>query len=128
MKLMPRRTMAAVVALTYALTTAGCVTPPQQLYYWGNYQPETYSYFKNSETPQEQIVNLEKTVQEAQAANRSLPPGFSAHLGMLYLASGQADKAQSAFQMEQTRFPESAAYMDFLLRKKPQITSGGDVP
>lgn len=45
------------------------------------------------------------------------PPGFHAHLGMLYAQQGQDDQALQALLTEKTLFPESTTYIDFLLAK-----------
>lgn len=104
---------AAVAALS------GCAAPSAPpLYQWTGYQPQVYEYFKGKTSPQEQIDALEKAQQEIQANDRTPPPGFHAHLGMLYASVGDMQRAQQAFETEKQRFPESTAYMDFLLTKK----------
>ena len=94
----------------------GCAKQ-QTIYHWGNYQPAVWAYFKpNDSAAQAQQNEMEKTVQEAQSKGKPLPPGFQAHLGLLYLKNGEPQKAQIAFQTEETQFPESKAYMGFLLK------------
>lgn len=107
-----------VVVMAVALLT-GCATQPKSLYYWGDYQPSVYGYFKGDGTgsPEEQIIKLEATSQRAHAEGEALPPGFNAHLGLLYLKAGRVDQAQQAFRTEEAEFPESKPYMDFLLSK-----------
>lgn len=108
----------AAAALTLALALAGCATPSRSLYYWGDYQPQVYAYFKgDGESPEAQRTKLEATAQQAQAKGEALPPGFHAHLGLLYLKAGQVEQARRAFQTEEAQFPESKPYMDFLLRR-----------
>ena len=102
---------------------SGCVTPEKPLYYWGDYQPVVYSHFKG-DSPEAQRVKLEQTAHLAQSRGEAVPPGFNAHLGLLYLNTGQLDRAQGAFQAEATLFPESKPYMDFLLRKFATPTLG----
>jgi len=63
-----------------------------------------------------QIQTLEENVQSARATDKALPPGFRAHLGMLYLKTGDGTKAVEQWQGEKLAFPESAPFMDFLLR------------
>jgi hypothetical protein len=46
-----------------------------------------------------------------------VPPGFHAHLGMLYSIAGKSDQMVAQFEDEKKLFPESATYMDFLLAK-----------
>jgi hypothetical protein len=94
----------------------GCVSQPQPLYYWNGYQDQVYAHFKgDTSSPQEQVAALEATLQEARAKDRALPPGFHAHLGMLYAELGKPDQVRQQFETEKTLFPESAPYMDLLL-------------
>jgi hypothetical protein len=104
----------SVVALT------GCAnqnaTPP--LYQWTGYQPEVYAYFKNVKSPQEQIDGMEKALEQIAAKGNHPPPGFYAHLGMLYASVGDDGKAMKEFAAEKAAFPESSAFMDFLAKNK----------
>jgi hypothetical protein len=65
----------------------------------------------------EQILKLEAHAEKAKAANAALPPGFRAHLGMLYLNAGNTDKAREFWLAEKQSFPESSPYMDQLLKR-----------
>jgi hypothetical protein len=94
---------------------SACSTTPS-LYNWGPYEDQTYSFFKN-ESVEQSIPQLEDHADKVQAKGERLPPGFWAHLGMLYNASGQDDKATEMFLREKSLFPESAQYMDFLLNR-----------
>ena len=67
--------------------------------------------------PVEQVVVLEAQAEKARASGAALPPGFRAHLGMLKLSAGDADRARQLWMAEKTAFPESAPYMDQLLRR-----------
>jgi hypothetical protein len=100
---------------------AGCAanTPPP-LYQWDGYQPQVYEYFKGQTDPQKQIDALEKALQQIRAKGNRPPPGFHAHLGMLYASVGNDQKAFDEFQAEKQSFPESSTYMDFLLKKSKQ--------
>lgn len=96
---------------------AGCAAQPKPLYYWGDYQPALYAYFKgDGASPDKQRLALEQTAEKARAKGEALPPGFNAHLGLLYLRAGEPAQARLAFQAEEAEFPESKPYMDFLLR------------
>jgi hypothetical protein len=106
-----------LLALVTTATLGGCVTQPQTLYYWDGYQQQVYQRFDNTTGTEEQIAALEASLQKARAADRALPPGFHAHLGMLYADIGRADQVRQQFETEKTLFPESAHYMDFLMRK-----------
>lgn len=104
-----------LAALTFQLLT-GCHTPPTTIYEWSDYQPQVYRYFKGG-SPDEQIQALEKAQELFKAHNTLAPPGFHAHLGMLYASVGKGDLGQNEFMTEKKLFPESAAYMDFLMNK-----------
>lgn len=96
---------------------AGCATK-QPTYYWGSYQNQVYSYLKAPDGDHAaEIIALQKDIEKARAANRPLPPGFHAHLGMLHVAEGKFDLARQAFEAEKYQYPESGKYMDFLLSK-----------
>jgi hypothetical protein len=68
-------------------------------------------------SPESQIQALEAHAEKARAANAALPPGFRAHLGMMHLATGNVAAARQMFQAEKVAFPESAAYIDSLLKR-----------
>lgn len=93
---------------------AGCQTAPASLYQWGAYQPQVYQHFKG-ESPNEQIVAMEKDLQRMSKSGTHAPPGFHAHLGMLYSMVGRSDLVALEFEEEKRLFPESATYMNRLL-------------
>lgn len=100
-----------------SLLCLGCTTP-SSLYQWEDYQPQVYKYLKDDgKTKEEQILVLEKGLQKIQANGKTPPPGYHAHLGLLYYEVGRAAEALQQFQTEKALFPESAKYMNFLLNK-----------
>jgi hypothetical protein len=105
-----------LLALAAAAFLTGCASPPKTLYGWDGYQPQVYQHFKG-ESPEQQIAEMEKALQTISARGASVPPGFHAHLGMLYSITGKQDQMVTQFEDEKKLFPESAAYMDFLLAK-----------
>ena len=112
MSLISLRTGAAL-ALVLAFT--GCATPPQPLYSWNNYGDHVYSYLKSEASPEEQVLSMEKGIQQANASQRTLPPGYYAHLGLMYLNTGHTDQALNAWEHEKHLFPESVPYIDYLI-------------
>lgn len=106
---------ASAAALT-ALLVAGCQTT-KPLYNYGSYQSNLYEHFKGDDAAVlKQIENLEKTIAESNAKNLNIAPGIYAHLGYLYLQTGQADTGFSYFNKEKETYPESAQYIDFLMK------------
>ena len=49
-------------------------------------------------------------------SGKMAPPGFYAHLGLLFAETGDDEAAIACFEREKAWFPEAAIYMDFLLR------------
>lgn len=104
----------ASILMLAAGVLAGCRTSNPGLYQWGSYQPQVYQHLKG-ESPNEQIATLEKDLQRMNAAGNKAPPGFHAHLGMLYSMVGRNELVVAEFQEEKRLFPESTIYMDRLL-------------
>ncbi|VWC19945.1 lipoprotein [Burkholderia lata] len=113
-------------ATAAALLLAGCASSTPPLYQWTGYQPQVYEYFKGQKSPQEQIDALEKALQEIRGKGHTPPPGFHAHLGMLYASVGSEQQAEQELQAEKQLFPESSTYMDFLLKKKTGAPKAAD--
>lgn len=112
-----------VAVIAVMMTLVGCATKPNTIYSWNNYQDEVYNYYhQDTVSVDEQTIALEKSIEMARAENKPVPPGLHAHLGMLYAELGQTDKASHEFETEKQLFPESAVFMDFLLKK--QIKKG----
>lgn len=109
-----------IFALSVAgcLLLSGCASGPQRLYQWESYQPQVYEYFKaQGSGPEEQITVLERDIQKIRSQGRTPPPGYHAHLGLLYSKVGKMDQVAQQLETEKTLFPESAPYMDFFLVK-----------
>ncbi len=102
--------------LASALMLGGCATGTKPLYEWGSYQPQVYEHFKG-QAPEAQIQALEADLQKIAAHGATPPPGYHAHLGLLYGAAGQSDRATQSLLKERALFPESTIYVDFLLAK-----------
>jgi hypothetical protein len=112
----------AGLALAGAFALTGCRTAPKTVYQWEGYQPQVYQHFKG-ESPDQQIAVLEKGLQAISASGATPPPGYHAHLGMLYAMTGKQDQMLAQFDDEKKLFPESAVYMDFLTAKVKKGTN-----
>lgn len=116
-----KKSMMTGIALPVAAACAllgGCATQPTPpLYQWDAYQPQVYAFFTGKKAVPEQIDALEKARQQILAKGNAVPPGFHAHLGALYASVGRSDEAKQELTAEKQAFPESSAYMDFLLSK-----------
>ena len=101
-----------------SLMLIGCAQAPKQLYMWEAFPRQQYEVLlRGGVSPETQIQALEAHAEKARAANGALPPGFRAHLGMLHLATGHAATARQMWQAEKVAFPESAPYIDSLLKR-----------
>ena len=97
---------------------AGCATQVPPLYQWDSFPRQQYAMLlRDGAGSQDQIQELESQAEKARGASARLPPGFRAHLGMLYLGAGNADRARELWLAEKAAFPESAPYMDQLLQR-----------
>ena len=114
----------AGICLSVGVLTA--CAQPKSLYSWGSYQPMVYAYLQEEgEDYAAQVQTLEENVESARATDQALPPGFRAHLGLLYLKLGDGAKAVEQWEGEKNAFPESSPFMNFLLR---HTTAQADVP
>lgn len=108
--------VAAAIAMGSIL--AGCAEPPKRLYHWEGFQRQLYEHFKGDGSgPEEQLRILDAQAQKARASGAVLPPGFRAHLAVIYLRLGRDAEAMQELEAEKASFPESSHYMDFLLKR-----------
>jgi len=113
-----RTTKISFLILLAATILAGCARKPL-LYEWGSYEEQIYAMYSDTgKVPVEkQLEDLERDYQEARAANKSVPPGYHAHIGYLYFQLGKIDQALQSFETEKALFPESTVYMDRLIAR-----------
>lgn len=120
------------LALVASLALVGCAQHgPKPLYQWAGYQNSVYQYLKaDGAEPGAQIAALEAQLEKNKAAGEATPPGMHAHLALLYSKVGDDAAAQRHLEAERAQFPESAAYVDFLLKsaKKDAGKSAASVP
>ncbi|MBM3113817.1 DUF4810 domain-containing protein [Pseudomonas sp. P66] len=107
-----------VGVLLGSVLLTGC-TSHKPLYQWESYQPQVYQYFKG-ESKEAQAEALERDLQKIRAKSGAVPPGYHAQLGLLYSSLGKDDQMIQQFQTEKALFPESTAYMDFLMKNAQQ--------
>lgn len=114
---LPSRSRLYLPLIVVSLLLTACANQNNRLYQWGSYENMVYESYHEpgKQSSESQIITMEKDLEKARAANKTLPPGHYAHLGYLYFQTGQLDKALTALQTEKTIFPESAIYMDRLI-------------
>jgi hypothetical protein len=95
----------------------GCATKPSSLYEWQGYQQNVDAYFRGDKlSPDAQAQLMETDLQKIRANGGAVPPGYRAHLGLLYGQQGRLDQFAENIQAEKKQYPESETFMDFLLR------------
>ncbi|OYV00352.1 MAG: DUF4810 domain-containing protein [Burkholderiales bacterium PBB5] len=106
------------LALT-VVVLAGCAQRgPAPLYLWESFPRQQYDLLlRDGISPADQIQALEAHAEKARAAQAALPPGLRAHLGLLYLNAGNAGQARALWTAERQAFPESAPYIDQMLKR-----------
>ncbi len=113
-----RRIPAVVTGALAALILAGCAQQNPPLYMWDKFPRQQYDFLLGDGADlSKQIDTLEGHSRKAREKGAALPPGFRAHLGMLYLNSGSPDRAKALWEEEMAVFPESSAFMKRLLRR-----------
>lgn len=120
-----------ILPLFAALALVGCAQAPKPLYQWDGYQTALYEHLKASGgDPGAQIAKLEAQLQKNEASGVATPPGMRAHLALLHSRMGDDQAARAHLEAERARFPESASYVDFLLksRAKPAASAAPAAP
>jgi len=108
-----------IPVLIFAACLSGCEsTPkPEPLYSWGAYETQVYAYL-DGENRDSLLLKFQRELEIIKSTGKAVPPGFFAHLGLLYAEAGQEADAFACFISEKTLFPEAAPFMDFLLRRE----------
>jgi len=110
--------LGSLAAVTLLCTACAANRGPAPLYMWDTFPTQQYrALLREGASPEEQLQALQVHAEKAKAANAALPPGFRAHLGMLHLNLGNAAEARNQWEAEKAAFPESAPFMDSLLKK-----------
>ncbi len=105
---------------TVGFLMSGCSSQPKPLYNYGEYS-ESYYHAKKELSP-DSALELQKAIEysiENATDSRSarVAPGMYANLGYIYLKGGKTDKAIESFIKEKTIYPESAHFMDRMIKK-----------
>lgn len=116
--------LAIVASLSFIIS--GCSNQPKPLYTYGTYS-ESY-YAAKKELSPESALALQKSIEyaiEHSSESRSgrVAPGMYANLGYIYLKGGDTAKAIENFKKEKSIYPESAHFMDRMI-KKIEVSEG----
>jgi hypothetical protein len=105
---------AAIVSLTLlTVSFTGCAT---QNYYWGNYEPALYAYYKNPGEVEDFTERLGNLIEKAEQRSKKVPPGIYAEYGYMLLIQGKNKEAITNFKREKQEWPESTYLMDSMIK------------
>ena len=111
-----------LVLVAVALLGGCAATGPTALYQWEGYQTNVDAHFRTDKlSPEAQTQAMEADLLKIRANGKTVPPGYQAHLGLLYGQQGNLDKFAMQMQAEKQQFPESETFMDFLLRNFKKV-------
>lgn len=118
-KALMRRERAILAGAAMAAALAcGCAQQPL-IYRWGVYEELVYEMYAKpgKADPGTQVARLSEDIARTQAEGKRVPPGVHAHLGYMYYLQGNSDAAYQEFATERELFPESATFVDGILRR-----------
>jgi hypothetical protein len=107
----------ALAVLISSIFLVACASTTDTIYKWEGYQKNVYQHFRGDKSPAEQTQSMQADLEKIRASGKATPPGYQAHLGLLYGQQGNLDQFAAQIQAEKNQFPESETFMDFLLRK-----------
>ena len=113
---------ATTVITAVAALLCGCATTHDK-YDWGSYDHSLYVYYKNPAKAGELLQELDALIKNAESTRAVVPPGIYAEYGYLLLQQGKSKEAVSAFQQEETRWPESKVFMDRMIQAASSRTA-----
>lgn len=114
---MMARRWQAIAAIAVVLLLTACETTGP-IYEWGQFSAFQYQSLNgNDANVTQQLAGMQEQAEQARSKGLSLPPGFRAHKGLLYLKTRELNKAWAMFNAEKAAFPESAPYINRLLKR-----------
>lgn len=107
----------------------GCATHNTALYNYENYSESYYTNAKNHNAESQLALqkSIELAIQNAQNSQSGrVAPGLYANLGYIYLKEGQQQLAIENFKKEKALYPESAHFMDRMIKKVEMLEEKKD--
>lgn len=111
MMLRPTRSLAVVIGI---VLLTGCVTN-QSKYSWGKYDQSLYDYYKHPDDAADYMFALHAAIEDA-SVERPVAPGIYAEYGYMLMQQENYDAAARYFEKEKAAWPESAQFMDRMIR------------
>ena len=115
-----KKTISLGILIILSFIISGCSSKPKPLYTYGNYS-ESY-YASKKDVSADTALKLQKSIEFAienagESRSGRVAPGMYANLGYIYLKGGKTDKAIESFKKEKSIYPESAHFMDRMIKK-----------
>lgn len=113
----PRVTLAGAILCSTPFFCA-CEST-KTIYHWQSYEESAYHLLQDPDRTDlvEDIRKLSGEIEKDLVEGRPIAPGVHAHLGYLYYLSGNPDSAKTEFEAEKAAYPESAVFIDGVLRR-----------
>jgi hypothetical protein len=108
--------MRKLAILVLAASLAGCAAP---LYDWGRYEESLWNLHRPGFSLEKETELLTREIDATVARGRRIPPGKLATLGFYHSQAGNLDAARSCFLREKELYPESACFVDGMMRRMP---------
>lgn len=107
-------------AVVGVLLMSGCASQPKPLYSYSDYS-QCY-YDSKKELTKDSALALQESIKRAiedkeNCRSGRVAPGMYANLGYIYLKEGKTKEAISSFEKEKAIYPESAHFMDRMIKK-----------
>jgi hypothetical protein len=108
--------LVVIISCVVVVVLSGCASN-KDMYSWGQYEPQLHNYL-NGESPEKLIVLMEKDLAAARQKDAKLPPGFYAHLGLLYKDVGRDQDFLAMINLEKNTYPDSTQYLNSLTKNQ----------
>ena len=113
--------MKVILSLIAIIELSACTAKPQ-MYYWGEYS-ETLYQLKQEPTEDnlaEHFESIHDVMEESRDFGLRVPPGVYAEYAGLLMQQGKLTEARKYFLLEKETYPESAFFMDRMLKQLEQ--------
>ena len=111
------------------LQLQACTSAPPTLYQWHDYSARTHDYLQThgntADTPSRDasLKTMQDSLADFQNEKHRAPPGYHAHLGLLYAQQGDLAQYSEALETEKALFPESTVFMNYLMNNINPVPS-----
>lgn len=112
---MNRPMLVIFTAILSGALLSGCAANRQK-YSWSGYDQALYDYYKHPGDTADYMKALRTAIDDAGRINKPVAPGIFAEYGYLLMQQKQYEKAAYFFGREKATWPESARFMDGMIK------------